>query len=57
MARLRDALKQARSNWARHAVAVRERKRATIGYTALLALPPPDSEALDTCAEEEATAA
>jgi hypothetical protein len=58
LARLNKAVKQARSNWARNAAALRETKRNSVDFTALLALPPPAGrETLNSCAEEEATAA
>jgi hypothetical protein len=61
LARLNKAVKQARSNHARRTIAIGvnwAQQRAAVGFTALLALPPPESrETLDSCAEEEATAA
>jgi hypothetical protein len=60
LARLNKAVKQARSNHARRTIAIGvnwAQQRNSVGFTALLALPPPDREALDSCAEEEATAA
>jgi hypothetical protein len=61
LARLNKAVKQARSNHARRTIAIGvnwAQQRNSVGFTALLALPPPaDRETLDTCAEEEATAA
>jgi hypothetical protein len=60
LARLNKAVKQARSNHARRTIAIGvnwAQQRNSVGFTALLALPPPDRETLDACAEEEATAA
>jgi hypothetical protein len=62
IARLHDAVKDARSNWARHAAKARHAKAkphfGSISLSAVHALPPPDNRpALDSCAEEEATAA
>jgi hypothetical protein len=63
LARLRAAVKEARSNWARHAVKARHAKtRQHFGnisfIDAVRILPPPENRpALDSCAEEEATAA
>jgi hypothetical protein len=62
LARLRAAVKEAQSNWARHAVKARHAKSrqqfiSFIGAVRILP-PPEDRPALDTCAaDEEATAA
>jgi hypothetical protein len=57
LARLNAAVKEARSNWARHAAKARV-FRKYLTDPRHCALPPPDNrQALDTCAEEEATAA
>jgi hypothetical protein len=61
LARLNAAVKEARSNWARHAANVREAKRHfnnVSPISAVRTLPLPENRpALDSCAEHEATAA
>jgi hypothetical protein len=63
LAKLNDAVKEARSNWARHAAKARHAKTTqrfeNISLiSAVRALPAPDNrDAIDSCAEEEATAA
>jgi hypothetical protein len=60
LAQLRDAVKKARSNWARHAAnalhAKTDQRFGNISPITPRALPPP-RETRDTCAEQEATAA
>jgi hypothetical protein len=60
LAQLRDAVKKARSNWARHAANALHAKTGqrfgNISPITPRALPPP-RETRDTCAEQEATAA
>jgi hypothetical protein len=57
IARLSEAMQEARSNWARHAAKQRWINQR-FGNSSLRALPSPDNrQALDTCVEEEATAA
>jgi hypothetical protein len=56
IARLNEAMREARSHWARHAA--KTRHTTAKPHFGVRALPPPDNrDALDTCAEEEATAA
>ena len=61
LARLNRAVKQARSNHARRTIAIGvnwAQQRNSVGFTALLALPPPAGrETLDSCADEETNAA